>query len=196
MLLAFPVHAHDPGPLPDVAPLPAPAAASGSLPRDIDQMVYKGVVGNLLDQVPMDAQERLDLQRANAVVGNALGARSVAILLGVTASPLFVIGGLIWGLVAASKIKPGDTQQTARQRPVQPAEEKPVQVAQQPVEAVQPQPVQVALGAAREGECGEDWMQATGITALAPAAEAAEPVQGAVEAEAITATDDVAAVSD
>src|SRR5688572_18846270 len=135
MLLAFPVRAHEPSAPPDVAPLPAPAAVSGSPPRDIDQMVYKGVVGNLLDQVPMDSKERLDLQRANAVVGNALGARSAAILLGVTASPLFLLGGLVWGLIAASKIKPADTQQTAQQQPAQPAERHPVQVAELTVEA-------------------------------------------------------------
>ena len=101
LLLTLPVHAQS------VDPVPAPA----SQPRELDQMIYKGVVGNLLDHVPMESRERLDLQRANAIVGNAAAARSVAILLGLTASPLVIVGGLAWGIYAASRIKPASAPQ-------------------------------------------------------------------------------------
>jgi len=95
LLLAFPVRAHavDAG-----EPSAHPAQA-------FDQTLYKGVVGNLLDHVPMEAHERLELQRANAVVGNAASARTLAVLLGVSV-PALMIGGLLWGIFAASRIKP------------------------------------------------------------------------------------------
>src|SRR5688572_5271041 len=105
LLLALPVRAQE------IAPV-APATPQ----QPLEQVLYKGVVGNLLDQVPMDAQERLDLQRANAVVGNAAAARSAALLLGITASPLFLIGGLVWGIYAASRIKPASEQRPASER--------------------------------------------------------------------------------
>lgn len=69
-----------------------------------DQILYKGVVGNLLEAVPLDADQRVDLQRTNAIVSNPLSARSFALLLGVT-NPVVMLGGLIWGLWAASRIE-------------------------------------------------------------------------------------------
>ena len=112
LLLALPVRAQE---IASVLP-PAPQ------PRELDQVLYKGVVGNLLDQVPMGAQERLDLQRANAVVGNAAAARSAALLLGITASPVFLIGGLVWGIYAASRIKPASEEQPAGHAVSEPVE--------------------------------------------------------------------------
>jgi hypothetical protein len=70
----------------------------------IDQVIYRGVVGNILEAVPLPPEQRVQLQRGNAVVSNTLTGRSIAVLLGL-ASPVFIIGGLIWGIWAAANIK-------------------------------------------------------------------------------------------
>lgn len=69
-----------------------------------EQAIYKGVVGNLLETVPLDPVTRVELQRTNAVISSPLTGRSLAMLLGV-ASPVLIIGGLIWGIWAASQIE-------------------------------------------------------------------------------------------
>jgi hypothetical protein len=69
-----------------------------------DQVIYKGVVGNLLEAVPLDPEQRVELQRTNAVVSNPLSARSFALLLGI-ANPVVMLGGLLWGIWAASQIE-------------------------------------------------------------------------------------------
>ena len=69
-----------------------------------DQILYKGVVGNLLEAVPMDPAQRVELQRGNAVISAPLSARSLALLLGIT-NPVVLVGGLIWGIWAASRIE-------------------------------------------------------------------------------------------
>ena len=69
-----------------------------------DQILYKGIVGNLLEAVPMDAEQRVGLQRGNALVSAPFSARSLALLLGIT-NPAVMIGGLIWGIWAASRIE-------------------------------------------------------------------------------------------
>jgi hypothetical protein len=68
------------------------------------QVMYKGVVGNVLDAMPLDSDNRVQLQRLNAVVSSPLGARSLALALGIASPPLTVIG-VIWGLWSASKIQ-------------------------------------------------------------------------------------------
>lgn len=91
---------------------PAPAQdASGSgavalaFPRGFDQVVYKGLVGNVLDAFPMDASDRLDLQRTNAVVSNTLFGRSLAVLAGLS-NPVLLLGGFVWGVWSAANINP------------------------------------------------------------------------------------------
>ena len=81
-----------------------PATGGGPAQR-FDQALYKGIVGNLLDAVPMDAGERVTLQRTNAVASGAMSGKSLAALAGL-AHPGFLIGGLFWGLWAASNIEP------------------------------------------------------------------------------------------
>ncbi len=81
-----------------------PATDAGTAHR-FDQMLYKGIVGNLLDAVPMDPGERVTLQRTNAVASGAMSGKSLATLAGL-AHPGFLIGGLVWGLWAASNIEP------------------------------------------------------------------------------------------
>ena len=78
--------------------------------QPLSQTVYKGVVGNLLDEMPIDAERRHDLQRGSAVISNTLSGRSLALVLGV-ANPLLMAVGLAWGLFAASQIEkaPGRT---------------------------------------------------------------------------------------
>jgi len=78
---------------------PSPAQS-----KPLDQVLYKGVVGNLLDAVPIDPDRRVELQRTNAVVSSVFSGRSLAVLLGVT-NPVLMVGGLVWGIWAASNIK-------------------------------------------------------------------------------------------
>ena len=73
--------------------------------KSLDQLLYKGVVGNLLDAAPIDPNRRVDLQRTNAVVSSVFSGRSLAVLLGV-ANPVLMVGGLVWGIWSASNIKP------------------------------------------------------------------------------------------
>lgn len=68
-----------------------------------EQALYKGVVGNLLEEVPIEPEKRVQLQRGNAVLGNAMSGRSVATLIGMAAPPLMIVG-LLWGLWAAMHI--------------------------------------------------------------------------------------------
>ena len=77
--------------------IPSPA-------KPIDQLIYKGVAGNLLESLDMDAEERVTLQRANAVISSPLSARSLGLLLGIS-NPVFLVGGLVWGLWAAANIE-------------------------------------------------------------------------------------------
>jgi hypothetical protein len=77
------------------------------VPRGFDQIVYKGLVGNVLDAVPMDAADRLDLQRTNAVVSNTLFGRSLALLAGLS-NPVLLLGGFVWGIWSATNIKPAE----------------------------------------------------------------------------------------
>ena len=79
-------------------------SADTALAQRADQILYKGVVGNLLEAVPMDPEQRVGLQRGNAVVSAPLSARSLALLLGIT-NPVVLIGGLAWGIWSASRIE-------------------------------------------------------------------------------------------
>lgn len=69
-----------------------------------DQVIYKGVAGNFLETLPIEADERVTLQRANAVISSPMTGRTLAVILGVS-GPGFIIGGLIWGLWAALHIE-------------------------------------------------------------------------------------------
>jgi hypothetical protein len=71
----------------------------------VPDAIYKGVVGKALDVVPMDPERRLVLQRTNAVVSNTLTGRSLSVWAGLT-NPILLVGGLVWGLFAATHIKP------------------------------------------------------------------------------------------
>lgn len=81
------------------------------------QVIYKGVIGNVLDTLPMDPVNRVDLQRANAVVSNTFSGRSLATLIGMS-NPILMIGGLVWGLWSASNIQPVAVETKAAFKPV------------------------------------------------------------------------------
>jgi hypothetical protein len=93
-VVAAPVHALDGG-----------AAAEGSDPTPASQLIYKGVVGNVLDVLPLEPEDRVQLQRGNSVVSNTLTGRSLNLLLGL-ASPVLTVSGFVWGLWSAANIKP------------------------------------------------------------------------------------------
>lgn len=98
--------------------VPSYRPAPGVTSPGIDQAIYKGIVGNVLDGIPMDPLKRVDLQRANAIISNTASGRSLAILVGLT-NPVLLIGGLIWGVWAASNIKAAEleTKVTANSAP-------------------------------------------------------------------------------
>ncbi len=91
------------------------ALASSSGAR-ADQILYKGVVGNLLEAVPLEPEQRVQLQRTNAVISNPLSARSLALLLGIT-NPLVMLVGLAWGIHAASRIESPATENKDKAEP-------------------------------------------------------------------------------
>lgn len=77
----------------------------GASSQGLDQVLYKGLVGNVLDAVAMDSSQRVDLQRTNAVLSNTLFGRSLAAWAGLS-NPILLLGGFVWGIWAASNIKP------------------------------------------------------------------------------------------
>ena len=87
----------------------------------VPDVVYKGLVGKALDAVPMDAENRVVLQRTNAVVSNTLTARSVSVWVGLT-NPVLLVAGLAWGVYAALNIKAPQTIAKTDVKRVEPIE--------------------------------------------------------------------------
>jgi hypothetical protein len=85
--------------------IPSSGATPGVASPELDQVIYKGVVGNVLDGISMDSSDRVDLQRANAIVGSTVSGRSLAVLAG-TSNPVLLLVGFVWGVWAAANIKP------------------------------------------------------------------------------------------
>jgi len=79
--------------------------------RALPDIVYKGVVGKVLDAMPLDPSTRTGLQRTNAVVGSAFTARSLGALMGL-GGPLLTVAGLIWGIFSARHIDATATGET------------------------------------------------------------------------------------
>jgi hypothetical protein len=90
-------------------PSPSPSPSSS-------QALYKGVVGNLLEAVPIDPESRVQLQRFSAVVGSPLSGHSLAITLGIAAPPLMILG-FIWGLWSANQIQPAQALTDGKRAP-------------------------------------------------------------------------------
>jgi hypothetical protein len=85
------------------------AAAAPAISPGFEQVVYKGLLGNVLDVVPMDPSDRLSLQRTNAVVSNTFLGRSLAVLAGLS-NPVLLLGGFAWGVWAATNIKAAEAE--------------------------------------------------------------------------------------
>jgi hypothetical protein len=85
-------------------PAQSPAAPE-SRPNQAAEVLAKGVLGNLLEVIPLESDDRAQLQRFNAVVGSPFTARTLAVALGISNPPLMIVG-LIWGLWSATQIKP------------------------------------------------------------------------------------------
>lgn len=86
---------------------PGSRPVAAIFPEGFNQVVYKGLVGKVLDDIPMDPIHRVGLQRTNAVVSNTLFGRSLAAWVGLS-NPVLLLGGLIWGIWAASNITPAE----------------------------------------------------------------------------------------
>jgi hypothetical protein len=86
----------------------------------LEALLYKGVIGVALDAVPMDPQARVTLQRANAVASGTASGRALSVWVGWT-NPILLIGGLLWGVLAASNIQAEETAvQTGTSLPPEP----------------------------------------------------------------------------
>jgi hypothetical protein len=90
---------------------PGAAAVAFTFPRGFDQVIYKGLVGNVLDAVPMHPSDRLGLQRTNAVVSSTLLGRSLTVLAGL-GNPILLLGGFVWGVWSAANIEPVEAGMT------------------------------------------------------------------------------------
>jgi hypothetical protein len=96
---------------------PSPRAVANVAAKGLDQIVYKGLVGNVLDEIPMDPSKRVSLQRTNAILSNTLSGHTLAALAGLS-NPVLLIGGLVWGVWSASNIKPEEDGMKAISDPV------------------------------------------------------------------------------
>ena len=81
--------------------------------RVLPDIVYKGVVGKVLDAMPLEPSTRTALQQANAVVGSAVAARALGALTGF-GGPLLTVAGLIWGIFSARQIDAAATGESVR----------------------------------------------------------------------------------
>lgn len=93
--------------------------------RGMPGIFAKGVVGTVLDAVPIEPGTRTALQRANTIVSSAMTGRSLAAMTGI-GGPILTIAGLIWGIFSsrqneaapAEMAKPAaDPKQTAQTAP-------------------------------------------------------------------------------
>ncbi len=82
---------------------PASPAPRGHPTVSISDIIYKGVIGKMLDSAPLENSTRTILQQANSVVGNSFAGRALATLTGV-GGPILTVAGLFWGLFSAQKI--------------------------------------------------------------------------------------------
>lgn len=67
-------------------------------------ILYKGVVGKILDAVPMESTARIKLQQANAVISSTLTGRALGALTGI-GGVIIGFAGFLWGILSANKIQ-------------------------------------------------------------------------------------------
>ncbi len=80
----------------------APARPAEAV-RALPDIVYKGVVGKVLDAMPLEPSTRTGLQQASAVVSSTASAHALGVLTGF-GGPLLTVAGLIWGIFSARQI--------------------------------------------------------------------------------------------
>jgi LysM repeat protein len=73
--------------------------------REVSDILNKGVVGKLLDAMPLEPSTRTTLQRASTIVSSTTAARSLGALTGL-GGPLLTVAGLIWGIFSSRQIDP------------------------------------------------------------------------------------------
>ena len=77
----------------------------------VSDLLRKGVVGQILDGLPIESSTRSSLQQANAVVSNSFTGRALGTLLGV-GGVIPGIAGLLWGLFSAKQIEVASIDET------------------------------------------------------------------------------------
>jgi len=97
---------------------PNARAVANASAKGLDQIVYKGLVGNALDGIPMDPAKRVSLQRTNAILSNTWSGHTLTTLAGLS-NPVLLIGGLVWGVWSAANIKPEEDGAQAASAPSQ-----------------------------------------------------------------------------
>ncbi len=80
----------------------APARPAEAV-RALPDIVYKGVVGKVLDAMALEPSTRTGLQQASAVVSSTASAHALGVLTGF-GGPLLTVAGLIWGIFSARQI--------------------------------------------------------------------------------------------
>ena len=76
---------------------------SGNSSATTSALIYKGVVGKILDGLPLESSTRTALQQANTVISNSYTGRAIGALTGIGA-PILGVAGFLWGLFAAKQI--------------------------------------------------------------------------------------------
>jgi LysM repeat protein len=98
---------------------PASTSTTVAATEAMPDILYKGLVGKVLDALPLDASARTGLQQANAIIGSSFAGRTIAALTGV-GGPLLTLAGLAWGLFSAQKIGAAQPAEAAPVHPPRP----------------------------------------------------------------------------
>jgi len=83
---------------------PASPASRGHPTVSISDIIYKGVVGKMLDSASLENSTQTTVQPANSVAGNSFAGRALATLTGV-GGPILTVARLLKGLFSAQKIR-------------------------------------------------------------------------------------------
>jgi hypothetical protein len=83
--------------------------ATPPVSKVIPDVVFKGIVGKALDALPIEPEQRVVLQRTNAVVSGPLTGRTLSVWAGIT-NPILLVVGAVWGVYSAMKIKAPETR--------------------------------------------------------------------------------------
>ena len=92
----------------------------------LPDIFYKGVVGKVLDAMPLEPATRTTLQQTNSVVSGTFTVRSLGALAGF-GGPLLTIAGLVWGIFSSRQVDSaaagaskatGETKQADAPKPV------------------------------------------------------------------------------